>query len=123
MRAILYHAKLKAATGIGSSLAISSDTTLYAIWVKSIVDMIPVTGRTYLMGSSGDSGFEWERHVHTATVDDFEIGTYEMAQQRFLEVMGYNPIFFTGDTLRPVELVTWYFAGLFCNSLSQRECH
>jgi serine/threonine protein kinase len=44
-----------------------------------------------------------------------------VTQELWLAVMGWNPSYFKGDLLLPVEQVTWYDAISFCNTLSQKE--
>ena len=51
----------------------------------------------------------------------FWMGRNEVTQGEYLAVMGSNPSFFTGDTNRPVETVSWYDATAYCAALTQRE--
>jgi len=51
----------------------------------------------------------------------FWMGKYEVTQGEYLAVMGSNPSFFTGDTNRPVEQVSWFDATNYCGVLTQRE--
>lgn len=52
--------------------------------------------------------------------DDFYIGKYEVTQDEFEEIMGFNP-----STLKnkknPVVQITWYDAIVYCNKLSEKE--
>ena len=65
----------------------------------------------------------------TATLSAFKMGKYEVTQEEYEAVMGYNPSSFTSSTLtagevqgrRPVEMVTWFDAIEFCNKLSEKE--
>jgi formylglycine-generating enzyme required for sulfatase activity len=51
----------------------------------------------------------------------FWMGRYEVTQGEYLAVMGSNPSWFTGDTNRPVEQVSWNDATNYCAKLTQRE--
>ena len=51
----------------------------------------------------------------------FWMGKYDVTQGEYLAVMGSNPSYFTGDTNRPVEQVTWFEAADYCATLTQRE--
>ena len=66
------------------------------------------------------------------TLNAFKIGIYEITQEQYQAVMGYNPSYFHGRTgreptigevqsKRPVEQVTWFDTVEFCNKLSERE--
>ncbi len=57
--------------------------------------------------------------VHNVTVSAFRMGRYEITQAQYQAVVGKNPSYFTGDTKRPVEQVTWFDAVKFCNKLSK----
>jgi|GEM_PF-3390432 len=90
--------------------------TLYAKWLS--LPMILVQGGTFQMGSiSGDSD---EKPVHSVTVGSFYMGTYEITQGIYEQVMGRNPSKFKGARL-PVEQVSWYDAVAFANALSRRD--
>lgn len=77
----------------------------------------------------------------SVTIAPFAISCYEVTQELFNAVMGFNPSYYgntkPGDwlegtysykTLRPVEQVTWYDAVAFCNELTTKtlgpdECY
>jgi len=45
--------------------------------------------------------------IHSVTIsEDFYMGKYEVIQNQWHEIMGYNPSNFRGDNL-PVEMVSW----------------
>jgi len=100
-------------------VSLTQNQTLYAKWEERV--LMPITyveGGSFQMGStSGDSN---EKPVHTVRVDSFYIGTYEVTQDTYQELMGSNPSNWKGDRL-PVERVTWYEAVAFCNALSRLE--
>ncbi len=82
--------------------------------------LVNAAHKSFVMGSeSGDSD---ERPVRTvAFTYDFFIDTTEVTQGRYASVMGNNPSRFAGDPLRPVEMVTWFDAALYCNALSRAD--
>ncbi len=80
-----------------------------AVYPPALLTMLPVTGGTFDNGTAGVS------------VSAFTMSECEVTQAEYAVVTGDNPGFFAGDTNRPVEMVTWYDAVEFCNSLSQRE--
>ena len=84
---------------------------------KLSIPMTKVAGGTFQMGSN-DS--DWTNPIHTVTVDSFYIGTYEITQDIYEQVMGTNPSNFEGARL-PVETVNWYDAVEFANALSRKD--
>jgi sulfatase modifying factor 1 len=55
-----------------------------------------------------------------ATLQDFYIGSYEVTQKEWMEVMESNPSKFKGNNL-PVEMVSWYDCVEYCNKRSIKE--
>ncbi len=51
----------------------------------------------------------------------FWIGAHEVTQAEYQMVMGSNPSIFTGDTNRPVEMVSWVNAVSYCTTLTTTE--
>ncbi|WP_288014784.1 SUMF1/EgtB/PvdO family nonheme iron enzyme [Sphaerochaeta sp.] len=81
------------------------------------IPMAYVEGGTFQIGSND---YPNEQPIHSVTVDSFYMGTYEITQDIYEEVMGTNPSFFRGSRL-PVEMVSWYDAAAFANALSRRD--
>jgi formylglycine-generating enzyme len=54
------------------------------------------------------------------TVSDFYVGTHEVTQKEWNDVMDFNPSTHKGDDL-PVDSVFWYDCVLFCNAKSAKE--
>ena len=83
--------------------------------------MVFVEGGSFEMGST--NGEDREKPVHSVSVSSFYIGRYEITQEEYEAVMGYNP----SATIKgigsnyPVNMVSWYDAIEFCNALSQQE--
>ncbi len=94
------------------------------------VNVIPVLGMawlkpgTFLMGSRtnepGRGSDEGPQTVVTLT-KGFWMGVHEVTQGEYLKVIGSNPSFFTGDTNRPVEQVSWNAATNYCRLLTTTE--
>ena len=104
----------------------TGDITLYAKWVTDIEGKVFVRG-----GDATLNGTE-------VTLSSFWISPYEVTQEEFESVMtgnqngiNANPSYFQGDTKppaagevqerRPVEMVSWYDAIVYCNLLSIKE--
>jgi formylglycine-generating enzyme required for sulfatase activity len=85
-----------------------------------------IDGGYFEMGATRDqgSGSRMELPVRTVAVNMFYIGTTEVTQNQWLEVMGENPSIFkdvsNGISL-PVENISWLDAVNFCNKLSEKE--
>jgi len=82
--------------------------------------MVFVEGGTFMMGcaseQSEDCNLE-EKPSHQVTISDFYIGKYEVTQEQWQVIMGYNPSSFTGDGL-PVENVSWDEVQIFITWLN-----
>ena len=91
-----------------------------------ILDLVPIQGGSFLMGSPDGEGDDYERPQHEVTVQSFLMGRYEVTQVQWKEVakmtrierdLEADPFSFKGDN-RPVESVTWDDAVEFCQRLS-----
>jgi formylglycine-generating enzyme required for sulfatase activity len=87
------------------------------------VDITPLAGESYLMGSpSAELGRyenETQQVVTFEEVPGLEVTTTEITQDQFSEFMGFNPSRFDcGNSICPVEQVTVYEAMAFANKLS-----
>jgi formylglycine-generating enzyme required for sulfatase activity len=74
---------------------------------------ITVPGGTFLMGKARLS-----EPVHQVKLSAFKMGRTLVTQGEYRRVTGINPAFFAGDSLLPVENVTWFDAVLYCNKKS-----
>jgi formylglycine-generating enzyme required for sulfatase activity len=91
--------------------------------------MVWIPGGTFTMGSpAGEPGRENDETQHQVTLGGFYLGRYPVTQAQYLAVMGTNPSRFqtpvspeTSTASRPVEMVRWYDAIVFCNRLSMGE--
>jgi formylglycine-generating enzyme required for sulfatase activity len=86
--------------------------------------MVFIPPGTFRMGSptnevdrSDDEGPQTEVIISRG----FWMGKYEVTQGEYLAVMGNNTSWFTGDTNRPVESVSWYDATNYCAKLTERD--
>jgi formylglycine-generating enzyme required for sulfatase activity len=81
--------------------------------------MVSITGGTFQIGST--TGNSDEQPVRAITVSAFYMDTTEVTQADYRALMAVNPSYFTGDSLRPVDQVTWFDAVLYCNARSKRD--
>ena len=82
------------------------------------IPMAFIEGGTFQMGST--SGDPDESPVHSVMMSSFSMGTYEVTQDIYEQVMGSNPSKRKGRRL-PVEWFTWVDAVEFANALSRRD--
>ena len=101
--------------GTAGNLAING--TYYS---NSVLNKV-ITSRTYINNTTGtyalnltDGAFPKNRYVY---LSPYSIGAYEVTQDLFHAVMGYNPSTDIYST-KPVNNVSWYHAIAFCNKLS-----
>ena len=92
--------------------------------VIPVLGMVGIKPGTFVMGSraseSGRGSDEGPQMVVTLT-KGFWMGAHEVTQAEYQTVTGANPSFFTGDTNRPVEMVTWNNATSYCATLTTTE--
>ncbi|MBN1129258.1 MAG: SUMF1/EgtB/PvdO family nonheme iron enzyme [Chitinispirillaceae bacterium] len=84
-----------------------------------------ISGGTFLMGE--DSWYQTYGTVNTfgeivrqVTLSAFHMDTTEVTQADYQALMGVNPSMQQEDA-RPVEMVTWFDAALYCNARSRRD--
>jgi len=78
--------------------------------------MVRIKGGTFLMGSK-----EHEKPVHAVRISGFYMDSTDVTQGEFSALMGFNPSHYSGDSMRPVEMVTWFDAALYCNARSRAD--
>jgi formylglycine-generating enzyme required for sulfatase activity len=88
--------------------------------------MASISGGMFQMGQPNPDlgGTGWssnEQPVDTVTVSAFYMDTTEVTQADYLALMHVNPSYFTGDSLRSVETMSWFDAVLYCNKRSKRD--
>ncbi|MCF8366053.1 MAG: SUMF1/EgtB/PvdO family nonheme iron enzyme [Bacteroidales bacterium] len=79
--------------------------------------MVEVPGGTFTMGDN--SSGQWDETEHEVSLDTFYMGKYEVSQNLFLKVMGWNRSYFDDNPENPGESVSWYDAVECCNRLSE----
>ena len=98
------------------SIPLADDVRLDMIWVKP---------GTFIMGSpEGElGGYTFEVQHEVTLTRGYWLGKYEVTQEQYEAVMGYNPSYFRGDDRKnhPVEYVTWEEAIEFCAKLTAIE--
>jgi formylglycine-generating enzyme required for sulfatase activity len=93
------------------------------------IEMAYICPGTFTMGSPGyEVGRDDDETQHEVTLTrGFYIGVYEVTQDQFEVVMGYNPSRFDSSGNNPVESIEWHEAAAWANSLSsdakQTECY
>ncbi len=84
-------------------------------------EFVYITGGTYEMGSPETENWRIaDETLHSVTVSDFYISTYELTQAEYETVMGNNPSYFRGANL-PVENISWLDAIIYCNTRSEQQ--
>lgn len=89
------------------------------------MSMVYVQGGEFMMGTAEELGeeifVEDEMPIHKVKLSSYYIGKYEVTQAQYRAVMGENPSFYRGDSLRlPVEMISWAKAKEFCEKLSAK---
>jgi formylglycine-generating enzyme required for sulfatase activity len=116
------------------SSALSSSQRFYRVLVPAITNvppdtnappgMVRVPAGTFTMGSpttEPDRDPDEGPQTQVMISHDFWISQYVVTQEEYLSVMGSNPSYFTGDTKRPVEQVSWHEATNYCSELTMRQ--
>jgi len=89
--------------------------------IQHLVDnMIPVEGGKFKMGCTSEQKncFEDEFPISNIIIDSLQFGKYEVSQQQWKAVMGYNPSYFKGCDECPVEQVSWEEVQAFIKKLN-----
>jgi formylglycine-generating enzyme required for sulfatase activity len=81
-------------------------------------EMVWVEGGSFLMGSNSDKASSAEGPEHKVTLDGFHMGKFEVSQQLFQEVMGWDTSYFPGKGV-PVNNVSWTNIQRFIERLSK----
>lgn len=109
----------------------SQQTTLTFVVGDCKFEMVYIESGTFVMGNGGylsnqygsttgfnaDTSFIDELPAHTIQLYDYYLGRYEVTQQLWTAVMGYNPSNFKGENL-PVEQVSYFEVQEFIKKLN-----
>jgi acetoin utilization deacetylase AcuC-like enzyme/formylglycine-generating enzyme required for sulfatase activity len=82
------------------------------------VQMVLIPAGSFRMGSS--SGPPDQQPVHEVALDSFLMDRYEVTQEQYTQLASLNGSHFKGPN-RPVEMISWADAALYCNLRSQAE--
>ena len=85
---------------------------------RLLEEMVWVEGGTFTMGSDLESASRLERPAHEVTLRGFYIGKFEVSQELFEEVMGWNLSYFPGEGY-PVNNISWWNIQLFLERLNE----
>lgn len=107
----------------GSALAEVGDAipkTLSAESMNRLMqEMVWVEGGTFSMGSNSDKASTAEGPAHEVRISGFHMGKFEVSQQLFQEVMGWDHSYFAGPGY-PVNNVSWMNIQRFIERLNSR---
>lgn len=104
--------------GSGISIEVNKTDEYVKTGMRSLsIDLTFIKGGSFLMGSDF---FRNQQPIHRVTVSDFSMGTCEVTQYQYEEVMQSIPSRWKGSHL-PVDFVSWYDAVVFANKLSRRD--
>jgi formylglycine-generating enzyme required for sulfatase activity len=84
-------------------------------------EMVSIPAGSFLMGADPFTNLAYEREKpqHSVNIKAFAIGKFEITQEQWYSVMGYNNSSNKGRKL-PVENISWDEAQLFVLKLSQK---
>jgi formylglycine-generating enzyme required for sulfatase activity len=84
------------------------------------IELVPIPGGSFIMGSDSVAGQGSEAPSHPVQVAPFYLGKYEVTQAQWQAVMGYNPSSYKHPQ-RPVDQVTWLEVQSFIERLNRLE--
>lgn len=67
------------------------------------------------------NGGTFHNGTEDVTVETFYIGRYEVTQEHYDYIMGYNPSYWQKNPQNPVDYVNWFMAIEYCNRRSMLE--
>lgn len=85
-------------------------------------EMVSVDGGTLILGATSEQSayaMNQEYPAHEVTLSSFKIGRYEVTQEQWEAIMGYNPSFNIGAK-KPVDNVSWNECQSFLQALNAK---
>jgi formylglycine-generating enzyme required for sulfatase activity len=80
-------------------------------------NMILVEGGTFEMGSNSPKARKREQPAHQVSLDSYYIGRYEVTQDLFEQIMGWNNSYFYCEKC-PINNISWFNMQLFIERLN-----
>lgn len=83
-------------------------------------EMVTIDGGTLILGATSEQSayaMNQEYPAHEVTLSSYKIGRYEVTQEQWEAIMGYNPSYNIGAK-KPVENVSWNECQSFLNKLN-----
>ncbi len=90
---------------------------------QPLYGMVLIPAGTFTMGNQTATGATKgdEAPAHDVTLSAFSMDSTVVTQAEYLRLMGINPSHFSDDIKKPVEMITWFDAVLYCNKRSKEE--
>ncbi len=82
--------------------------------------MVLVEGGCFDMGDTFDDGWSHEKPAHTVCLDSFYLDQYEVTQQEFEDILGFNPAKHEGCPDCPIDQALWEEGSAYCEALGKR---
>ncbi len=99
-----------------------SDATIYpgAVSDHEGIAMTCIGPGTFIMGSpsSEEGRYSWETQHEVTLTGGFYLGVYEVTQDEFEGLMGYENFYYSGCPDCPAENFDWHEAAAFANAVS-----
>ncbi len=80
-------------------------------------NMVTIKGGTFMMGNNKSEANEKFRHK--VTLDEYQISKYEVTQEQWEAIMGFNPSHFKESMLCPVENIDFFSIQVFIKELNR----
>jgi formylglycine-generating enzyme required for sulfatase activity len=106
---------------VGSNLRFKVSARSRQSWEP---EMVFVEGGTFTMGCTSEQVGDCEGDEspsHEVTLNNFQIGKYEVTQSQWKAIMGGNPSYFSGCDNCPVERVSWNDVLKFIRKLNEKS--